>query len=188
MFENLNFIPMGFSFEYYITESEWRDLNAEDHDYDLVRMLIIPDEAANRFGDTLDMEELTAEDVMENNLNYLKFTEECKKRANSSCTVFETDTNGFFAKTAMLKDNTLVFFSIPATEGFSCTVDGKETEIIKADFGLMAIPVEGGVHDIRVTYTPEGQSAGLAMSVIGVLVAILYIVFTCRLKKINKND
>ena len=175
VFENLNYIPMGFTFDYYITESEWEDLDAQEHDYDLARTLIISDEDALSYGDSLNMTELTAEDIQENELTYLEFTDECAKRAATSCTSFETDTFGFSAKTAMLQDNTLVFFSVPCTEGFSCTVDGEETPIIKADYGLMAIPVSGGVHDIRVTYTPEGFKTGLIMSIIGVMLAAGYI-------------
>ena len=186
VFENLNFIPMGFTFEHYITESEWEDLKAKEHDYDLTRVLILPDEAALKYADTMDMTELTAEDIRETEMSYLEFTDECAKRAETSCTKFETDTYGFSATTAMLKDNTFVFFSVPATEGFSCTVDGVETEIVKADYGLMAIPVSGGVHEIRVTYTPEGLRVGAAMSFIGIAIAALYILIT--VKKINKND
>lgn len=188
VFENLNFIPMGFAFDYYITESEWKDLNPEEHDYDLVKVLIIPDEAAIKYGDSLNMQELTAEDLTDSGMSYLDFTEECDKRAATSCSVFETDTKGFTAKTKMFKDDTLVFFSVPASAGFTCTVDGKETEIIKADFGLMAIPVSGGAHDIRVTYTQEGLKTGIFMTLAGVILIAAYAVYMLRLKNINKND
>ena len=177
VFENQNFIPMGFSFDYYITESEWEDLDAEDYDYYLTRALIISDEDAFEYADSLAMEELTAEDLSENPLTYLEFTDECRERAKTSCTEFVTDTYGFSAKTAMLKDNTLIFFSVPNTEGFSCTVDGVETEILTADYGLMAIPVSGGSHEIRVTYTPEGFKEGLIISGIGVLLLAVYLFF-----------
>ena len=179
---------MGFTFEHYMTESEWQDLKAEDHDYDLVRVLIIPDEVADSLGDELDMTQLTAEDIMEDELSYLDFTMECEKRAETSCTKFETDTRGFFAKTKILRDNTLIFFSVPATEGFSCTVDGKPAEIIKADYGLMAIPVSGGSHEIRVDYKPEGLNVGICMSIIGIILLLAYIILTGRIKNINKND
>ena len=188
VFENLNFIPMGFTFDYYITESEWNDLEAEDQDYELVKVLIIPDEAALKYGDSLNMLELTAEDLLAGDMTYLDFTRECENRAKTACQVFETDTKGFTAKTSMLKDNTLVFFSVPDTQGFSCTVDGKETEIIRADYGLMAIPVSGGVHEIRVTYTQQGLKTGIIMSVIGVLLLGLYVLHMTRIKNIKKND
>ena len=177
---------MGFTYEYYITESEWSDLNADDHDLDLSRVLIIPDDVAVEYGDTLAMTELTAEDLMEDDFSYYDFELECDKRAVTSCESFVTDTYGFTAKTAMLPDSTLVFFSVPYTKGFSCTVDGKDTEILSADYGLMAIPVEGGCHEIRVTYTPEGFKNGLIMSVIGLLILGGLTWYT--LKYIKKND
>ncbi len=186
IFENENFIPMGFTYDYYITESEWGDIEAKEHDYDLVRVLIISDEDALTYGDSLAMTELTAEDLQNNEMSYLDFEEECDNRAATSCTEFTTDTYGFTAKTAMLKDNTLVFFSVPYTEGFSCTVDGVETSIVSADYGLMAIPVSGGCHEIRVTYTPEGLAAGRVLSLIGIIILVGYGIFT--LKIIKKND
>ncbi len=186
IFENKNFIPMGFTYDYYITESEWNDLEAKEHDYDLVKVLIISDEDALKYGDQLAMTELTAEDIQENEMSYLDFEQECDNRAETSCTEFTTDTYGFTAKTAMLKDNTLVFFSVPYTEGFSCTVDGVETEIVSADYGLMAIPVSGGCHEIRVTYTPEGFNSGLIMSIFGIVVLSGYGIV--MLKMIKKND
>ncbi len=187
VFENVNYIPMGFTFDYYITESEWEDLEEiKDHDYDLARVLIISDEDALKFTDTMAIEELKAEELSESKLSYFEFSDECDKRAESSCIEFTTDTYGFSAKTAMLKDNTFVFFSVPYTEGFSCKVDGVDTEIVRADYGLMAIPVSGGCHEIRVTYTPEGFREGLIMSIVGALIICGYAAFT--LKKVKKND
>ncbi len=174
IFENMNFIPMGFTFDYYITESEWSDLNAEEYDWELVRALIIPDEVAANIGHELDMTELTAEDISENTLTFLGFTRECSKRAKTSCTEFVTDTFGFSATTADMKGDKLVFFSVPNTEGFSCKVDGIDTKIYTADYGLMAIPVSSGVHEISVTYFPEGLISGLIMSIIGVLLIACY--------------
>lgn len=184
VFENLNFIPMGFTFDHYITESEWKDLVPEEHDYDLVRALILPDEVALKLGDSLDMDELTAEDLMEEPLSYLDFTQECTKRAMSSCESFETDTFGFSARTSDIQGDKLLFFSVPCTEGFRCTVDEMPVEIYRADYGLMAIPVSEGVHEIRVTYRPEGLISGLIMTILGIVLLVLF----SRLKSINKND
>ena len=186
VFDNLNFIPMGFTFDYYITQSEWEDLEAKEHDYDLARVLIISDEDARKLGDSLSMKEMTAEDILNNEMSYLEFSDECKKRAATSCPEFTTDTKGFTATTAILEDSTLVFFSVPYTEGFSCEVDGQKVDMIKADYGLMAVPVSGGVHEIRVTYEPEGFTQGLVMSIAGIFILGIYFAYT--LKKVNKND
>ena len=186
VFENSNYIPMGFAYDYYITEDEWGDLDPADYDYELARVLILSTEDAAKYADSLGMEEMKSEELSNASLTYSKFTEECRKRAQTACTSFTTDTYGFSAKTANLEEGRLVFFSVPATEGFSCTVDGQDTDIVKADYGLMAIPVPAGVHDIRVTYTPEGFKAGLAMSIVGAALLVIYSIYT--LKIIKKND
>ncbi|WP_158588658.1 YfhO family protein [Butyrivibrio sp. X503] len=185
VFENKNFIPMGFVYDNYITESEWEDLNAADHDYDLSRVLILSDEDADKYGDKIAMTEITAEDITNDELSYSRFKEECKKRRQTSCTSFDHDTHGFTAQTSMLSDDTLVFFSVPCTEGFVCSVDGKDTELIKADYGLMAIPVSAGVHEIKVTYIPEGFKLGLIFSIVGITVLGAYLFIT--LKYIKKK-
>ena len=185
IFENTNFIPMGFAYDYYITESEWGDLEAKEHDLDLSKVLIISDEDAIKLGNHLDMTELSAEDLLEYPVGYYEFTGECKLRAASSCSLFETDTKGFSAVTGNITGDKLLFFSVPCTEGFRCMVDGVDTPIYTADYGLMAIPVSEGVHNIRVTYVPEGWTAGVICSLIGVAALGAYMFM---LKKVKKND
>ncbi len=185
IFENTNYIPMGFAYDCYITESEWEDLDAIDHDLDLSTVLILPDDVALELMGTLDMREVSAEDLAQYPLNYYEFTNACKERATSSCTSFVTDTRGFDAVTADIRGDKLLFFSVPNTEGFSCKVDGVETPIYTADYGLMAIPVSEGVHNIRVTYKPEGKTVGIICSLTTCLLLAGYIII---LKKINKND
>ncbi len=185
IFENLNFIPMGFTYDYYITESEWSDIEPKERDYDLARLLILPDDVAMEVEKSVAMHEITAEDLFEEELSYLKFTQECEKRKETSCVSFVTDTLGFTARTARLKDDTLVFFSVPNRKGFKCKVDGKSVPIYTADYGLMAIPVSRGEHAIRVDYRPEGLFVGVLMSGCGLLLLAFY---SGMLKIIKKND
>lgn len=177
IFLNQNYIPMGFCFDYYITESEWEDLDTENFDLDLVRALILPDEVALEIGDSIAMEELFAEDMIIGALSYSDFITECLKRRATACEEFLPDTNGFFARTGKISDDTLVFFSVPATKGFSCKVDGQKTPIYKADYGLMAIPVKkGSGHEIRVDYELEGKNSGRLMSFLGLVILAGYFV------------
>ncbi|WP_022765711.1 YfhO family protein [Butyrivibrio sp. XPD2006] len=185
IFENINFIPMGFTYDYYITESEWSDIEPKERDYDLARLLILPDDVAMEVEKTVAMREITAEDLFEEDLSYLKFTQECEKRKETSCVSFVPDTLGFTARTSKLKDDTLVFFSVPNRKGFKCKVDGKTTPIYTADYGLMAIPVGRGEHAIRVDYRPEGLFLGVIMSACGVILLAFY---AGILKNIKKND
>lgn len=174
IFENRNYIPMGYTFDYYISESEWSDLDPEEHDLDLVKVLILPDDVCIEIEGKVAMKELTAEDFFGCETSYSTFKEECKKRSATSCVSFETDTHGCRARTAMLRDDTLLFLSVPCTHGFSCRVDGKDTPIYRADYGLMAIPVSKGQHDIRLDYTPEGLKTGFLLTFMGIMIIACY--------------
>ena len=185
IFENTNYIPMGFAYDYYITTSEWEDLEAKDHDLDLSKVLIISDEDAISLYGKLDMTELTAEDILESPVNYYEFEGQCKKRAETACRSFEPDTKGFSAVTSNIDGDRLLFFSVPKVKGFSCRVDGVATPIYTADYGLMAIPVSEGVHNIRVTYAPEGLIFGIVCSLAALVAMWGYMMV---IKKIKKND
>ena len=173
IYENSNFIPMGFTFEYYITESEFDTVEKKKADLNLVKAIILSDEDAEKYGYL--MTEITADEMVEE-VTEPDFATECYKRRQTSCTSFETSTNGFTAITSDLEKESLVFFSVPNSAGFTATVDGVETEIITADYGLMAIDVPSGVHEIVVTYSPVGFKSGLVLSCLGVILVAIYMI------------
>lgn len=171
IYENSNFIPMGFTFDYYITESEFDTVDKKSADLNIVKAIILSDEDAEKYGHL--MTEISAAD-MTCEVTELDFATECFKRKQTACTSFVTSTNGFTATTSDLEKESLVFFSVPNSDGFTATVDGVETEIITADYGLMAIDVPSGVHEIVVTYSPAGAGLGMVLSVIGLLCLVVY--------------
>ncbi len=182
IYRNTNFIPMGFTFDYYIRTSDFDRLEKADADQLLVRAIILDDETADRFDGLL--EELPDSEyytLMTDDY----FAMECVNRRESACTSFVPDTRGFSAVTSDLPSENLVFFSVPATRGFTARVDGKKTQIIKADYGLMAIDVPAGVHEIRVDYRPAGRTGGVILEILGVLILAAYIL-TYRLN--NSSD
>ena len=185
IFENTNFIPMGFTFDYYTSESDWNACSASSLDYELVKVLILPDDVADALNDTdTSMIYLDADDLNDDEIDYKQFRSLCDKRADSSCESFSVTKNGFTATTKEFDEEELVFFSVPNASGMKATVDGKETTIITADYGLMAIPVTSGSHEIVVTYFPQNFGIGLTVSLFGIMLLIIYIVIY---KKTNTN-
>ncbi|MCR4902901.1 MAG: YfhO family protein [Butyrivibrio sp.] len=178
IYENSNYIPMGFTFDYYITESEFDTIDKKSADLNLVTAIILSDEDAQKYGNL--MTAVTA-DFMTSEVTEMDFATECYKRRETACTLFETSTNGFRAITSDLNKESLVFFSVPNSKGFTATVDGVETEIVTADYGLMAIDVPAGVHEIVVTYNPPYLFIGAVITLLGVLMTALYIMI-CRKK------
>ena len=179
IYENMNYIPMGFTFDYYVPQSSWDTLNKADADKSLVKAIILSDEDAARYGSL--MQKLPQEDITSEAMSNEDFADECNARAQTACTKFRTTKDGFAATTSNLPAENLVFFSVPNMAGFTATVDGQKTDIITADYGLMAIDVPAGVHEIRVSYLPQGFYLGMLISIISIMLLLCYIL------KIRRN-
>lgn len=62
-----------------------------------------------------------------------------------------------------------VFVSVPYSAGWTAALDGQPVEILKANTGFMAVPVNGAEHKLVFTYATPGLAAGAACTVVGVL-------------------
>lgn len=152
IFENENYIPMGFTFDSYIREDDYRSMKkGVQSDRLLVKDLILTEEQVSRYGHLLQ-EDLHAEEEV---ITEEMFSELCRDRADTACSEFEFTLSGFKAKTTLEKDN-LVFFSVPYDEGFTAKVDGRDVGIEKVNGGLMAVIVPSGAHSIEFEYYPAG--------------------------------
>ena len=82
-------------------------------------------------------------------------------------------------------DNRELFISLPYDEGWTCTVDGRETPIHEG-FGeaFMGIPVRKGTHEICLTYVPKGLREGIFATLAGVM--LMGLLFLADRK--NKKD
>ncbi len=167
--ENTHYIPMGFTFNRYMTEDTYAlmgDGNAADRV--LVRDIVLSSEDAQRYGHLLTQDSAVEDDAM----SLTDFYNECDERASSACTSFAFTGSGFRAETDLPKEN-LVFFSVPDNPGFTAYVDGVKTDIIKADFGLIAVDVPAGVHQITFTFVPRGFVPACAVSAVSLTIAIV---------------
>lgn len=65
--------------------------------------------------------------------------------------------------------SSLLFLSDTFYPGWHAYVDGKETEILRADFAFRAIALPEGKHTITFTYWPLSFIAGLVLAAIGLI-------------------
>ena len=150
IYENDYFVPMGFTFEEYILEEDYEELDASSATKDrlLMKALVLDEETAKEYKDYLT--KLDKNDV--DNITIGEFTKECDLRRKNACKTFEPSKTGFTATVDMEREN-LLFFSVPFDDGFTAYIDGEETKIEKADFGFIALKVPEGHHDIEVRYS-----------------------------------
>lgn len=105
--------------------------------------------------------------------------------AESSAYYYQSDRTGFTARVTREKDS-LVFFSVPYSEGFTATVNGSPAEIIRANVGFMAVVVPAGDSTIRFSYHTPMLREGIILS-IGALCILLIYWFVSFLAKKNSR-
>lgn len=185
IYENEEFIPMGFSFDTYITETEFeeKEFNSTAKDRLLVRTVVLNDDVAAEYEDVLrheDPETYTQ-------TTSATFREACRARRESACTDFKTSTNGFTANALMEQDGVLVF-TVPYETGFTAYVDGIETKVSLVDYGFMMIKVPEGSHSIEFKYIPSNYKYGKLLSVVGLLLIIIGLPVINICDHITKNN
>lgn len=179
IYENQNFIPMGFTYDYYITREELEELPEAMRSPVMLRALVVEDrEAAQRVYPMLD--HMPYEDYAD--LTEEDFVNDCADRKATAGTSFEIDNLGFTSRITLPREN-MVFFSVPYDTGWTATVNGEPVEIEKANIGFMAVKAPAGDCEIRFIYHTPGLKVGLLLTGLGILILAAYLVWWKRFAK-----
>ena len=167
---NENYIPMGFTYDSYISEERYNDIAQSSRAGTLLRAIVLSDEQIARHGDILtELPEDTSY-----NMSYEEFENVVWERTLGSAYYFEYDNTGFTSRIE-LEQEELVFFSVPYEDGWTAWVNGEPAEVEKVNVGFMAVRVPAGDNEIRFEYFTPGLKVGIIGSVAGTAILILYV-------------
>ena len=194
IYENKNYIPYGFSYNYYMSY-DFCDSYAESSRAALMlKAILLTDEQIEKYGDMLEnIEKLELPPYdFEATGTTLSLTDDamaydCEQLRETAADSFETDNRGFTAKVTRDREN-LVFFSVPYDEGWTAYVNGKETEIEKVNAGFMAVKVGAGTSTIRFEYLTPGLVDGLITTGGACVVLLAYILIFNLYAKHRPDD
>ncbi len=175
IYENDNFIPMGFMYDTAISREELDKLSGEDKVRYMLSAVCLEDDAIERNSDILFIED----EASYYNVSFEHVNESIQRRKENTAHYFKFDNRGFTAK-INAENEGLVFFSVPYDKGWSAYVNQKEAVIEKANVGFMAVRVPKGESEIRFDYMTPGLKAGLYISAISLAVLILYLLLNVR--------
>ena len=193
VYENTNYIPYGFSYDYCMSETFCESYSAKNRAALMLKAILLTDEQILKYGDMFkDIETLNekpsedndngAEDRADLSFSQYSLAYDCAQRAKTSAYAFDIDNDGFTAKVKR-DSSTLVFFSVPYDEGWTATVNGKSVEIEKVNVGFMAVKVDPGTSTIRFDYHTPGLKTGLTVTAASAAVFILYMLIAINYKK-----
>ena len=170
IWENQYYIPMGFSYDYYVSETEYNSTPELNRNLLMLKALVLSDEQIAKYGDLLDSL---------SNSQYITYSEQdyfddCTARKSMSSSDFSRDNRGFTAHFTAEKER-LVFFSVPYEDGWTATVNGEPAEIEMVIVGFMAVKGPAGTSEIRFNYYTPGLNAGIAATAGSIGIFLLYV-------------
>lgn len=180
IYENQSVPPIGFTYDTYMTATEFSNTAAASRAILMLKTLVIPDDMEDevsvrlRHYDASTDGRATAEYLNSISSSHL---------AESSFDVEETTSS--YASTITADADKYAFFSIPDDSGWSAVVNGKQVEIMDIN-GFMAVPVSKGTNRIEFHYTVPGLKAGMLMTGASLILSVGYCCLAIRDKKRKK--
>lgn len=181
IWENSNYIPMGFSYNYYITRSEYDalseggDKSIGNRELSMLRAVVLEDGREEYYAGLLTH---LPED--QRVFGEKQFQEDCAARAAVSCSSFQYTNTGFTASIGTSEER-LIFFSVPYEAGWSATVNGSPAVIERVNVGFMAVVVPQGEQvEIQFTYRTPGLVVGLCVTLVSLFVLVAYLMLERR--------
>lgn len=175
LYENQDWVPMGLTYEYYITPDRYEQIPEEERSRVLMKALLLTEEQVQEWGGSM---EPLPDDLLEER-DYESYVYDCARRRDSGVTGFKATRTGFSALSSQ-EEATLVFFSVPYDDGFSAVVNGESVPVLKVDNGLMAVPVPAGESEITFTYRTPGLALSVRISLGALVVYGAYLLWLRR--------
>ncbi len=169
VYENNSIPPIGFTYDTYMTASDFETTYSDDRAILMLKTLIIPDDMEDVVSRTLrSYDSFTDGYATEEYLNAISSAhlKECARDVSETTSTYECTIDADADKYA--------FFSIPNDSGWSATVNDEPVDIMDIN-GFMAVPVNEGENRIRFFYKVPGLAEGCMLTAGGAIAILLYI-------------
>ncbi len=176
IYRNDYFIPMGFTYDKFVTNVTLEDRTDATKEKVLIQALVLEEEQGAKYADIIEEVDNTA--VL--NLSEARYLELCKEHAEESCRNFRYDSSGFSGEIT-LETPKLVFFSVPYDKGWTATVNGNPVDVERVSNGFMAVRAEAGENTIEFAYETPGLRAGAIITFGGILLLAAYLLLGKKL-------
>ncbi len=178
IYENEYYLPMGFSYDYYITTGQYEDLAESARPHVLLKAIVLDGEQVEKYANYLEPLPDSAFS-MTSEADY--YADTLALGATATGTFTETQ-KGFTYDIVTDSDN-LIFFSVPYDEGFTAYVNGVETDVEKVSSGMSAVFCPAGENTIVFEYLAPGLSIGMIVSAVSLGIFIIYIISVLILRR-----
>lgn len=179
LFDDEEALSLGYTYDTYITYSEFKALPTDVRGEAMLKALVIPDKKESIVSGILtkDSEDFgTKADSNKVNAAKIAHLNECGSNYKKTARTFSCDINADNEK--------YMFFSCPYDVRWTALVNGKKAEIINVN-GFMAVRIGRGSNHIKFIWTPKYIIKGGIISLMGLFLLLIYLLLH---KKANQKE
>ena len=171
LYENKNALPIGFTYDSYISKTEFFKINRDLRAVAMLSALVVDDKDIDDVSKTLPhfQNEITTE--------YLTTALESRRKECSH--KFEWG-NNFFQSSIHSDSDKYAFFAVPYDRYWHAFINGKEQSILNIN-GLMAVEIKEGNNEIKFMYKYTPFVISCILSLAGFLLLFAYILINSSL-------
>ncbi|MEE1218741.1 MAG: YfhO family protein [Ruminococcus sp.] len=205
IYENECYIPMGFTYDSFITMEEFDRIDNVHRSETSLYAMVLTKEQMKKYSEITEYSDkkyslLYGKNPTDfisvvDNYKYGRdaYKKACETRKANSCSDFSYTNTGFKA----VYDNTngkenLLFFSIPYSKGFTAKVNGKAVDVEEVNNGFMAVKIPADTKcDVVFEYETPGFSLGLKITITAFCAFAVYCLAVYGLKRkfrLKKNQ
>jgi uncharacterized membrane protein YfhO len=163
-------LPLGFTYTKYIPLKQYQKLTELQKQLTLLKAFVVEE------SDLAKLKSFSEFNLQDTTKNYSWDELEADVVARKADTLKMTSfTNNKIKGIIELKENKLLFFSIPFDKGWHCLIDGKQTEPILSNIGFCGIELMPGRHNIELFYEPPFFKVSFIATLVGLLLYMLVI-------------
>ncbi|MFA5321629.1 MAG: YfhO family protein [Smithella sp.] len=176
-------LPLGFTYEKYIALKDFKVLPQDQKMIALYKAVIIDDRAYKNFS---NLQKFNLQDIPQrSNYPIEKYAKDIELLDRNTLNISKHSQNKITG-TINTDKSKMLFFSIPFDKGWNAKVDGKSVKAMMVNIGFTGVPVEKGLHNIELSFTPLYFHTGAVISLIAVILFICLIAFKrMRVGKFN---
>lgn len=183
IYENELYIPVGFAYDTYVSSESAEDKTKLQREKLMMKSLILSPGQIERYKDILteyDPDNHTG-------LTRMTYAEFCREKQQYCSKSFTFDSKGFTSVIDLDKPQ-LVFFSVPYSEGWSASVNGREVKPERVSEGFMAVRAESGENTIVFSYRTPWLREGIIISLLAAAALIVYVLISRRKRNGEEYD
>lgn len=172
IYHNNMALPLGVVQTHQITKAAFANVFTSNtvaaDDYRDIAMInaVVVDHLVPGYGTRFDLDALMRMETLPIQDNYFSPVSALQK---TGLQIEQFTSSRIFGRIAPNQAGILVF-SIPFNSGWVLRINGKETPMFRANFGMLAAPVVAGQQSVELAFHIPGRSLGWAVSVLGLTI------------------